>query len=181
MIAVFPWVVGAICAPCFWMVMRSIEMTGALRAKISAARIWTHDDHPMSVADIERDRDWQILVRAYYHDLARINREGVRFLLITITLFLGVLVMSLTVDRLSVVPTDDPGAALIGGPSGPVIEENTALVLQFGYCLIAVCWILYVFSCYYRNTQFRSSIEQVLDILDQKRKDREESKADKTP
>ncbi len=149
MSSLFPWIVGAICAPCFFVVIRLIDVTNTLRSEISDAQIWGDSDFPEAIADIENNPQWRLIVAAYYSDIDRINREVIRYLLTNIVILMGVLGLNLISEQ------------------APDLGMETIALLQFGYCGVAVLWLLYVITRFSRNLRFKSDVEVTINAIRQ--------------
>ncbi|MGF1455170.1 MAG: hypothetical protein ACFB6R_07315 [Alphaproteobacteria bacterium] len=153
MLAQFPWIVGAFCTPCFFIVLRLIDITNVLRSDISEAKIWADGAYPHAIAEIEKNPEWRLVVNAYYSDIDRINREVTRYLITNIVILVGVLMVSLAMDR-------------------GLIDGELEVYVQVSYCLLGVVWLFFVVTKFSEARRFMSNVEVTINGL---RRDKDET------
>ncbi len=148
MLSLFPWIVGAFCAPCFFIVIRLIDVTNTLRSDISEAKIWSDDAFPRGIAEIEKNPEWRLLVNAYYSDIDRIYREVTRYLLTNIFILVGVLIISLVLEQ-------------------GTLDGETKILVQLIYCMVGMTWLFFMVSRFAKALRFKSNIKVTINAIKQ--------------
>jgi uncharacterized membrane protein (DUF485 family) len=150
----------------FSYLLKLFDTADAVRQKILACNMWSEESHPRSVAEIEGNRDWALVVGGYYSMVERIYRSIGLYSSASIAILVSAILVIAFHDQLQ--------AVRLRGDSTMLIVVQTAL---FAISMLYAGWVISIVNDKsWLKGQVEMAIQRLANV--QEVREKEKPKAD---